>query len=105
MKIKKFNESKEINSSDKYEYYRVFEDFKDKLYEIDPQDDEETFNYDETDLKDVVNYLLETKEDMPDSKLLIIKNIHTTSDITDSKEVKDMINKIKLEKDAEKYNL
>lgn len=60
MKIEKFNEAK----NNKIEYFQIRQIFSNDEYIIIPPDENEfTYNYDQFDIDDVINFIVENGED------------------------------------------
>lgn len=101
MKIKRFNENNEEPNF--YYYIEVFYSPWDS-YIIEGQSEDYNDNFEPQDLEDTVRFYLEYKEDNPHYKDVRIKKA-TQEDISNTKEVENLIKKLELENDSEKYNL
>ena len=102
MKIEKFNKINEEYNGNSYYIIKNYINtpFGDNFYII-PDEEEYEQNYDSSDLKSVVEFLIENENEY-NGQLKIVK---VTEDELEDSDIEKIKNKIKLENNSKKYNL
>jgi hypothetical protein len=100
MKIKKFNDN--VENID-YQYIIEIRMNQWNSHYIYGNEDKYEPEFDNQNLEEVVEYYLESKNGSHHHDVRILKAIQ--EDITETKKVKTLIEKIKMGKDSDKYNL
>lgn len=102
MKLQRFNESSKTKMVHKNEYYVLINTQHGEEVEIPAMQDDYNENYDAGDLKDVVRFMVEVRNEFNVGELKIRK---ITEEDLDNKRIKEIEKEIEMEEDFEKYNV